>query len=47
MNAAATIIRDDRAVIDHMLYWAHVEDEEAEYLVAIFNNETVLFRAEK
>jgi SAM-dependent methyltransferase len=47
-NPAAAIVRDNRAVIDHMLYWAPVSDErEAHYLIAIFNSETARARAEK
>lgn len=39
---AACIIRDARAVIDHMLYWFAPENEiEAHYLTAILNNEIV------
>jgi hypothetical protein len=37
---AATIIHDDRAVIDHMLYWSKPNTEtEANYLIAILNSE--------
>lgn len=44
---AACIIRDDRAVIDHMLYWTATESEdEASYLTAILNSETARSRAE-
>lgn len=44
---AACVIRDDRAVIDHKLYWAKPDSEdEAYYLVAILNSETARARAE-
>lgn len=43
---AACIIRDDRAVIDHMLYWAATgSDSEAAFLCAILNSETARSRA--
>ena len=39
---AACVIRDDRAVIDHKLYWtAPGGEEEAHYLAAILNSETL------
>ena len=39
---AACVIRDDRAIIDHMLYWsAPASEEEAHYLTAILNSETL------
>lgn len=42
----ACVIRDDRAVIDHMLYWtAPASEEEAHYLTAILNSETLRARA--
>jgi len=45
---AACIIRDERAVIDHKLYWAKPDSEdEAHYLCAILNSETARSRAEK
>ncbi|MFN2472342.1 MAG: N-6 DNA methylase, partial [Sphingomicrobium sp.] len=45
---AACIIRDDRAVIDHKLYWSKPASEaEAQYLCAILNSETARSRAEK
>jgi hypothetical protein len=48
MNPAATIIRDNRAIIDHMLYWATIPNEqEAYYLVALFNSEPIRACAEK
>ena len=38
---AAAVIRDDRAVMEHKLYWAAVAtQEEAHYLIAILNSET-------
>jgi len=44
---AACVIRDERAVIDHMLYWtAPSTEEEAYYLAAILNSETARARAE-
>jgi hypothetical protein len=47
-NPAAAIIRDDRAIIDHKLYWATISsNEEAYYLLALFNSETIRARAEK
>jgi hypothetical protein len=43
---AACIIRDDRAVIDHMLYWSKpASEDEAYYLCAILNSETARSRA--
>lgn len=45
---AAAIIRDDRAVIEHGLYWMEAETmQEAEYIVAILNSEAVRLRIEK
>jgi hypothetical protein len=45
---AACVIRDERAVIDHMLYWtAPASEEEAHYLAAILNSETARARAER
>lgn len=45
---AACVIRHDRAVIDHMLYWsAPATEEEAHYLCAILNSETTRARAEQ
>jgi len=45
---AATIIRDARAVIDHMLYWfAPATEAEAYYLTAILNSETTRSRIQK
>ena len=43
---AACVIRDNRAVIDHKLYWsAPACEEEAHYLTAILNSETLRARA--
>ena len=45
---AACIIRDERAIIDHKLYWAKPSGEtEAQYLCVIINSETARSRAEK
>lgn len=45
---AAMVLRDDRAVIDHKLYWAApATEEEAHYLSAILNSETARARAER
>ena len=45
---AAMVLRDERAVIDHMLYWtAPASEEEAHYLAAILNSETARSRAEQ
>jgi len=45
---AACVIRDDRAVIDHLLYWCQITTEdEAHYLTAILNSETARARAEQ
>jgi len=45
---AACLLRDPRAVIDHMLYWtAPTNEEEARYLAAILNSETARARAEQ
>jgi hypothetical protein len=45
---AACIVRDTRAVIDHMLYWAAPGSEnEALYLIAVLNSETARARAEQ
>jgi hypothetical protein len=47
-NLAATVIRDPRATIDKKLYWAPMHDQnEAHYLSAILNSETIRARAEK
>jgi SAM-dependent methyltransferase len=45
---AAMVLRDDRAVIDHKLYWTvPASEEEAHYLAAILNSETARSRAER
>ncbi|MES2000824.1 MAG: N-6 DNA methylase [Pseudomonadota bacterium] len=45
---AASLIRDERAIIDHMLYWTKPASEgEAHYLTAILNSETARSRAEQ
>jgi len=47
-NPAAAIVRDNRAIIDHKLYWSTFDDSnEARYLIAVFNSETTRARAEK
>lgn len=44
-NPAAVIIRDDMAVIDHMLYWLRAGSiAEAHYLTAVLNSESVRVR---
>jgi hypothetical protein len=44
---AACLVRDLRAVVDHMLYWMPTADErEARYLTAILNSETARSRVE-
>ncbi|MEX1253342.1 MAG: N-6 DNA methylase [Dehalococcoidia bacterium] len=44
---AAAVLQDDRAVVDHKLYWAPVLTlEEARYLAAILNSETARSRVE-
>lgn len=45
---ACAVIRDDRAIIDHKLYWAPLaSDAEAHFLLAVFNSETTRARAER
>lgn len=45
---AACIIRDERAIIDHMLYWTRpVNDAQALYLCSILNSETARAKAEQ
>lgn len=45
---AAMVLRNERAVIDHLLYWAAPEgEEEAHYLAAILNSKTARARAEQ
>jgi hypothetical protein len=47
-NPAACIVRDQRAVIEHKLYWMEVNlEEEAAYLTAILNSETVKSRVSR
>jgi hypothetical protein len=44
---AAMVLRDDRTVIEHKLYWAKADcEEEAHYLCAVLNSETARARAE-
>jgi hypothetical protein len=44
----ALVIRDDKAVFDHKLYWGAVSTEqEASFLASIFNSETARSRAER
>lgn len=44
----AMVLRDNRATLDHMLYWAKPASEhEAHYLAAILNSETARARAEQ
>jgi len=46
-NPAAAMLRDRKAVIDHMLYWAEVDTvEEGRYLTAILNSETTRKKVE-
>jgi hypothetical protein len=45
---AACVLRDQRGIIDHMLYWMTPATEtEAYYLTAIFNSETTRARIEQ
>jgi hypothetical protein len=45
LHPAACLVRDDRGVIDHKLYWSHVRGEaEARYLLAVLNSETARAR---
>ena len=47
MQPAACILRDPEAVVDHKLYWTACEaEDEAAYLAAILNAETVRARVE-
>jgi hypothetical protein len=47
-NPVAAIIRDERAIIDHKLYWATIENEqEGHYLLGIFNSDTIRERVER
>lgn len=43
---AAAVLRDRKGIIDHVCYWAAVAEEEAYYLVAILNSETLRKRIE-
>lgn len=38
--AAAALLRDPSAVVDHKLYWAAVDEDEGRYLETILNSET-------
>ena len=39
---AAAVLREDQALVDHVLYWAAVNDpEEASYLAAVLNSEAL------
>jgi len=45
---AACLLRDSRAVVEHMLYWmAPADENEGRYLTAILNSETARARAEQ
>lgn len=45
---AACLLRGQRGVIDHMLYWmAPTDENEGRYLIAILNSETARARAEQ
>ncbi|MSO76891.1 MAG: hypothetical protein EXQ87_08260 [Alphaproteobacteria bacterium] len=45
---AACLVRDERGVIDHTLYWmAPASEGEARYLIAILNSETARARTEQ
>jgi len=45
---AACLVRDERAVIDHKLYWTKpTSEDEAHFLSAVLNSETARSRAEK
>lgn len=45
-HPAACLLHDDRAVIDHMLYWmARVNEDEGRYLLAVLNSGTARARA--
>lgn len=45
---AACLVRDERCIVDHMLYWMKPGTEaEARYLAAILNSETARARAER
>jgi hypothetical protein len=45
---AAMIIRDDRAIVEHILYWSSFTSEDAaQYITAVLNSETARARAEQ
>jgi hypothetical protein len=45
---AACLLRDERGIVDHMLYWMTPTTEgEARYLIAILNSETARSRGEQ
>jgi hypothetical protein len=45
---AAIVLRDDRTVIEHKLYWSKPgSEDEARYLISILNSETARSRAER
>lgn len=45
---AACLVRDDQAIIDHMLYWSRLTSEsEGHYLCAILNSEVARQKAER
>jgi hypothetical protein len=45
---AACLVRDESAVIDHMLYWSRLScQDEGNYICAILNSETARQKAEK
>ena len=47
-NLAAAVVQDDQAVVDHKLYWAPIaSSEEAEYLCAVLNSETLRAKVER
>ncbi len=47
VRPAAAVVRDNRFVIDHMLYWMPAGGEaEARYLIAVLNSETARGRVE-
>lgn len=47
MKPAATLLRDQSAVIDTKLYWSATNENEGHYLIAVLNSETLRARAEK
>lgn len=45
---AALVLRDERAIVEHKLYWAGAASEaEAQFLTAILNSETARIRTER